>query len=1188
VAVSGSLNLAQITAGGTSACALSSTSVAYCWGAGGSGQLGNGSTTAAQSTPVAVTATGVLSGQTLTQITAGTGFTCALASTGAAYCWGLNSSGQLGNTATAVSFSVPVAVTPQATMITTGFSHSCLLRNGKAYCWGDDTVGELGNNTTTATAQSTPVAVYTGGVLSGLTLIQISAGDDWTCALASTGNAYCWGNNDSGGITALGNGLTLASDQPVLVSGGLIFTQISVGSSFACGLTSAGVAYCWGNNMQGMLGNGGTGFATIPTAVTTSGVLSGLILTQINAGQNFTCALASTGAAYCWGSNSNGQLGNNSTTSSSVPVAVTTSGGLAGVIVTQLATGTADTCALGSAGAAYCWGLNTNGQLGNNSTTQSLVPVAVTTTGTPLAEITAGTSFACALDITGAAYCWGLNTNGQLGNNSTTQSLVPVPVTTTGVLAGATLTQIDAGQNFACVRDSTGVFYCWGGNATGQLGNGTTTQSTVPVIVAGVVPGPPTSVAAFPGDTTANVYWVAPASLGTGTLTGYTATASPGGATCTTAGATTCTIAGLTNGTTYSITVVTDTTDGNSTASAVATVTPWPPRIIAAGNENSCTIQGGKAYCWGDNTYGELGNNTTKSSNTAVAVYTGGALSGVTLTQIATGYQHTCALASTGLVYCWGYGIDGELGNGGNANSDVPVPVTASGALSGVTVTQISAGQYHTCALGSNGLAYCWGLNTQGQLGIGSTTSSSTPVAVTTTLGTGALSGKTLTRIAAGATSTCVLASTGLAYCWGDDTYGQLGDSITTATPQTTPVAVTAATGALSGKTLVRIQGGYLHYCALDSTGLAYCWGYGLDGELGNSTTTSSNVAVPVTASGALSGKTLVQLTAGQSHTCALDSAGTAYCWGLNTSGQLGNNSVTSPQTTPALVYTAGVLSGKTIAQLSAGRAHTCAMDTTGTAYCWGLNANGQVGDDSITQRNAAVLVAPQAPTGVTAVPGDTTAAVSWTAPVYLNNGTLTGYTVTASPGTETCTTTGATSCTVIGLTDGTTYTITVTATATTGTSAPSIATTVEPVGFLSISVQPAATLPSTAPGTTTSAQLGTVTVTDNRALVSASWTAVVSSTTFTTGVGSPALTIPTTDVTYWSGSATATSGTGTFTPGQSTSAGKQGLSVSRTAFTLTAGAGVNSASWNPTLGVTVPASAVAGSYTGTVTHSVS
>jgi len=1119
------ITLTQLDAGSNSACALSAAGLGYCWGGGAIGQLGNGSTTAAQSTAVAVTATGVLSGQTLSQITVGTTFVCALSNTGADYCWGENSNGQLGNPDTANNFLVAVAVMSQATMIAAGYNHSCLLRNGKAYCWGDDTYGELGNNTTTTTPQSTPVAVYTGGVLSGLTLIQISAGQDWTCALASTGNAYCWGNNSiavSGDQIALGNNTSTASSIPVLVSGGLSFTQISVGADFACGLTSAGVAYCWGNNHSDQMGNGTGTPSTAPGAVTATsgGALYQLTLTQIAAGSSYACALASTGAAYCWGLNASGQLGNGTTTSPQPTATAVSLGAMpTGTTLAQIATGGTTTCALGTAGVAYCWGAGGSGQLGNGSTTaiqDTAVAVTATSTGLPLTQVTAGTSFACAIDVTGAAWCWGLGTPGdQLGNNLNASSTAPVAVTATGVLAGATLFQISSGQLATCAQDTTGAFYCWGTNTNGQLGNASTTSSDVPVTVAAIVPGAPASVAAFPASTTAAVYWATPASLGTGTLTGYLATASPGGATCTTTTALTCTITGLANGTTYTVTVVTETTDGNSANSTATTVTPWPPEAIAAGGrESSCTIYSGKAYCWGDDSNGELGNGITTATAqlTPVAVYTGGVLAGVTLIQITMGYWHVCALASTGAVYCWGRGADGELGNGTTSSTPSNVPVLVSG---GLTFTQISAGQYGTCGVTSAGAAYCWGLGSSGQLGVsGSTASSSTPVAVTTS-GT-ALSGRTLVQVAAGYLHTCALDNTGLVYCWGVDTNGELGNNTTSSTPQPGATAVYTTGTPMAGRTIVQITAGSNFTCALDSTGLVYCWGYGANGQLGsNGTPTSQSVPASVYTTGTpMAGVTIATIGASEFQTCALGSTGVAFCWGYNADGRLGTNNTTTVSV-PTAVYTGGVLSGRTVTQIGAGDQDGCALDSTGTAYCWGTDGNGQLGNDTTVNGalgyyTVAVLVGPQAPTNVTATPGDSTATVSWTAPTYLNNGTVTGYTATTSPGAFTCTTTGAVTCAITGLTDGTTYSITVISTtttvlATTGTSAPSTPpATVEPVGFLALTSPTSLTWAATGTGLNQAAVDGNsgdqqLTATDNTA-TGAGWHITVSATTFTTG----------------------------------------------------------------------------------------
>jgi hypothetical protein len=215
--------------------------------------------------------------------------------------------------------------------------------------------------------------------------------------------------------------------------------------------------------------------------------------------------------------------------------------------------------------------------LGAGKVSDSSVPVAVDTSGVlaghTLTQVTAGWYSSCALDAAGAAYCWGYNADGELGDGKVSDSSVPVAVDTSGVLAGHTLTRVSAGTYSACAVDAAGAPYCWGANSWGQLGDNAATQSLVPVLAG---PQAPASVTAIPGDTTATVSWRVPASLDTGILTGYTATAVPGGATCTAAMATTCTITGLTNGTTYRVTVVALTTVGDSGASAAATVTPQP------------------------------------------------------------------------------------------------------------------------------------------------------------------------------------------------------------------------------------------------------------------------------------------------------------------------------------------------------------------------------------------------------------------------------------------------------------------------------------------------------------------------------------------------------------------------------------------------------------------------------------
>jgi alpha-tubulin suppressor-like RCC1 family protein len=359
----------------------------------------------------------------------------------------------------------------------------------------------------------------------------------------------------------------------------------------------------------------------------------------------------------------------------------------------------------------------------------------------------------------------------------------------------------------------------------------------------------------------------------------------------------------------------------------------------------------GTVYTWGYNNFGQLGNETNTNSDVPIAVYTSGVLSGKTITQVAAGGFHSIALASDGTVYTWGYNSDGELGNGTTINSNVPVVVDKSGVLSGKTITQVAGGWTHSIALASNGKVYTWGDNSYRQLGNETNTSSNVPVAVDTS---GVLSGKTITQVAAGGYHSIALASDGTVYTWGYNGDGELGNG--TNTSSNVPVAVDTS-GILSGKTITQVAAGYYYSIALASDGTVYTWGYNYYGQLGNGNTTSSNVPVAVFTSGSLSGKTITQVAAGESHSIALASDGTVYTWGRNTHGQLGDGTNISSNV-PVAVNTGGVLSGKTILQVAAGGFHSIALASDGTVYTWGYNYYGQLGNGNTgTNSNLPVAV---------------------------------------------------------------------------------------------------------------------------------------------------------------------------------------------------------------------------------------
>jgi len=359
---------------------------------------------------------------------------------------------------------------------------------------------------------------------------------------------------------------------------------------------------------------------------------------------------------------------------------------------------------------------------------------------------------------------------------------------------------------------------------------------------------------------------------------------------------------------------------------------------ISAGNSHTCAIADGKVYCWGGNYYGQNGNGSSFDQNNTPVSVDDTTMSGVVTSISAGNNSHTCAIAD-GKAYCWGNNGYGRLGNGSTVNRHTPVAVDTS-LMSG-TVTSISAGDDHTCAI-ADGQAYCWGRGSASQLGNDSTDQQHTPVAVDTSLMSG-----TVTSISASKDRhTCAVAS-GQAYCWGSNSTGQLGDGSTNL--RSTPVLVDTST--MSG-TVSYIATGIAHTCAVAS-GQAYCWGVASSGQLGNGQTVGYR-NTPVAADTSNMSSTLSSISTGNNHTCAVAS-GQAYCWGRGSSGELGDGSATG-NSNPLSVDTS-LMSG-TVKVASAGNSYTCAIADS-KSYCWGDGEQGRLGNNLTTQQSAPVLVSP-------------------------------------------------------------------------------------------------------------------------------------------------------------------------------------------------------------------------------------
>lgn len=398
----------------------------------------------------------------------------------------------------------------------------------------------------------------------------------------------------------------------------------------------------------------------------------------------------------------------------------------------------------------------------------------------------------------------------------------------------------------------------------------------------------------------------------------------------------------LAPGTRYSYAVFTRDTHGNTrTPGATVSGQTWPAMRLAtvdAGAMHTCGLgPAGKAWCWGEDESGQLGDGADDGADEFVPVAVAG---GRTYGVISAGFSHTCALTASGQAWCWGDDSVGELGDGddGQAREDVPVAVAG-----GHTFIALAAGAGYTCGLDSSGVAWCWGGDFYGALGDGDDGQGDeyAPVAVA--------GDHTFGEISAGFDHTCAVKWSGEAWCWGTDDMAQLGDGDDGEAPEYAPVPVAG------GHSFHSIAAGGSHTCALASDNKAWCWGSDNYGQVGDGGEAQGLRFQPTLVAGGRSFSTVSAAAAGV-HTCALDLTGKAWCWGRDEEGQLGDGNGPSLATAPV-----AVAGGHTMTAISVDWAQTCAVDSSTNAWCWGDDEWGQIGDGNDGQADefAPVPVAP-------------------------------------------------------------------------------------------------------------------------------------------------------------------------------------------------------------------------------------
>lgn len=710
---------ASVSVGQHHSCAVGDDHKAWCWGNNSFGQLGNGTTTSADY-PVMVSGL-----SDVLQISAGFRHSCAVAGVlREVWCWGNNSSGELGNN-TYVNSLVPVKVqnlNNVAFVDVTADQASFALRDDKTvWSWGYNNNGKLGDGT--GITRPAPVQV-----INLSSPVYLSVGRHHSCVIEQGGVTKCWGYNYFGN---LGDGTTVTTSTPVSVvvpSGqeivGVSASKITAATLFlmksnqiwkagtsstlietlseAAFLTDSGRSLgCYTNISDGALkcasyhyggglltgnnnpfttqGAGNRG-STVPPAKVVTGLESGVVASS--AGSDHSCSILGNGEVRCFGDSNWGELGTGKRDSYSFPINTFSS-----LSVAKIAQAVFTTCVVTTTGTVHCVGNNGSGELGNGTTTNSTVPVQVTgiSAATKICGRQSGARAGfCAIDGS-TVKCWGYRYLGNGTNNGTNV----VPVTVSG-LTDITPVELTCGNETTCVLASSGEVRCWGAGNNGSLGDGLNTTSNVPVSVIGL---------------------------------GAAATS-----------------------------------------------------IGSSAGTFCAALQGGGMKCWGSGT--SLGNGTSTNSSTPVSV------SGITETVVSIAQfggggdnPHMCAALSGGGVRCWGSGDGGSLGDGTKNDSTIPVAVSGYNAIN---VSQVAVGEDHSCALRADGQIACWGSGGYGATGVDTADAVLTPQLVPGI--TNAIS------LSAGAFNTCAVLTDNSTKCWGYGGFGNLGNNYSASLTATTPV----------------------------------------------------------------------------------------------------------------------------------------------------------------------------------------------------------------------------------------------------------------------------------------------------------------------------------------------------------------------------------------------------------------
>ena len=856
----------------------------WTWGSGTVGQLG---------------LSGIFS---IAHVTSGGSHQAALTSDGRIFTWGLNSAGQLGDGST-TNKSSPTQIGGQQSWlaVSAGASFTMAVRNdGGLFSWGDNQHGQLGLNISSLSRTYSPVQIGSSSWTA------VSAGDSHAMAIRSDGSLFTWGLGASG---QLGIGTDLDNRSSPTQIGSSSWTSVSAGGFHSLAILTGGTLYAWGLNTSGQLGTTNIA-ATGDVQGRSSPVQLGTSLwTLVSAGSSHTIAIKSGGTLWAWGNGTNGELGTGTATSRSSPVQIG-----AAATWSRIAAGINFSAGILTTGQMFTWGINTNGQLGNNTAVSRSSPTVVGTSSWTAISATRSGGTVAGATIAAGLWGWGLNTTGQVGDNTTVTKSVPTALTYTPLIqtyapwlvSTSSWSLVSVGGSHTVGTLSVNTLFAWGLNNAGQLAQSNTINRSSPTVIG------TSSWVALSASKTGS-YTVAISAIRTLYAWGLNSSGQLGDATVVNKSAVTLigfgasswsvVSAGLNS--TAAITLVGalytwgnnaagQLGDGTSVGKSSPTLVPGSWSTVSVGNSYTLAITNtGLLFAWGNNTSGQLGDSTTITRSIPFQIGTG------SWSQVSAGTDHSLAIAANGSLWAWGNATSGQLG----------------ALIEPQSWAQIAEGNSFTIAKRTDGTIWSWGLNSSGQLGIRDTINRSSP----TQIGVSSWSQvyASVSTAFAGA-----IKSDGTLWTWGVNNLGQLGDS--TFINRSSPTQVAQVNTINSW---INVEAGTDHTVGVAANGTLWGWG--------------SNTGLTVRP-GPFS---WTQVSENGAHTLAIRDDGVMFAWGLNNVGQLGLGDTLNRSSPIQVGY-------QRWSQVSTGASHTLAVATDGSLWAWGLNTSYQLGVADIIARS--------------------------------------------------------------------------------------------------------------------------------------------------------------------------------------------------------------------------------------------